>query len=421
MYSIKELINGIHDCECGKEHTAAIKDIQVGRGMVHKVGTFLKKNGFKRNLLLVSDRNCLKAAEGIKESLSDFDVVYHLYDDLRVATMERAEEVMDELQGNDRDVISVGSGSLNDICRLSCARLDRNFCIFATAPSMDGFASDTAPIVANGFKSSYAARSPQLIVADTEILAKAPKCLKSAGFGDLMAKYVGLVDWEISSLVSGEYFCRKVADITRYAADSVLRMADRICDDDPEAAGQIFESLILTGLGMSFTGNSRPASGAEHIVAHMIDSLEVTKGKLPNFHGEDVGVATIAMLEFYNRLADLDSIETHRETVNWEKVYEIYGSLSDDVRKLNSPDTILSDADPQKLKALWPEIRRIIRSVPDADQIRTAMERAGCMLTYEDAGKTAEFFNTCFRYSPYMRRRITLMRLLDMIETDNIL
>ena len=127
------------------------------------------------------------------------------------------------------------------------------------------------------------------------------------------------------------------------------------------------------------------------------------------------------MLEFYNRLADLDSIETHKETVNWEKVYEIYGSLSDDVRKLNSPDTILSDADPQKLKALWPEIRRIIRSVPDADQIRTAMERAGCMLTYEDAGKTAEFFNTCFRYSPYMRRRITLMRLLDMIETENIL
>lgn len=37
------------------------------------------------------------------------------------------------------------------------------------------------------------------------------------------------------------------------------------------------------------------------------------------------------------------------------------------------------------------------------------------MLSIEDSGKDRDFYAECFRYSPYMRRRITLLRLMDMI------
>ena len=416
MFELNEMIKGRDDCPCGKKHKTAIRDIRCGKGLVHQAGSILKENGFSKELLLVSDKNCIKAAEGILESLSGFELSMKLYGDLRVATMEKVEEIETLLDGKDMDVISVGSGSLNDICRLACARKDRNLCLFATAPSMDGFASDSAPIVAGGFKSSYPARSPQVIIADTEILAKAPARLKSAGFGDMMAKYVGLVDWQISALVSGEYYCPYVGEITRYATDSLFAMADRVTADDPETAGQIFKSLILTGIGMSYTGNSRPASGAEHIVAHLIDCFEIGEGKLPNLHGEDVGVATIDVLRYYNELAKRESISTHPENVDWNKVFEVYGPLAGDVKRLNTPDTILSSIDPEKLRESWPGICEIIRSVPSADAVREAMEKAGCMITTEDSGKTSEFYEKCFKYSPYMRRRITLLRLMDMID-----
>ena len=50
---------------------------------------------------------------------------------------------------------------------------------------MDGFASYSAPIVDGNFKITYPAKCPEVIIADTDILAASPARLKSAGFGDM--------------------------------------------------------------------------------------------------------------------------------------------------------------------------------------------------------------------------------------------
>ena len=33
-------------CDCGRKHETAIRDIQIGSGLVHSVGDILKKNKF---------------------------------------------------------------------------------------------------------------------------------------------------------------------------------------------------------------------------------------------------------------------------------------------------------------------------------------------------------------------------------------
>ena len=48
----------------------------------------------------------------------------------------------------------------------------------------------------------------------------------------------------------------------------------RIIVNDEETAGAIFESLLMTGIAMSFHKSSRPASGSEHIIAHLIECLQ---------------------------------------------------------------------------------------------------------------------------------------------------
>lgn len=103
----------------------------MGSGLVNQVGDILTKNGFAGRILLGCDKNTLKASSGIVESLSGFFVEYKVYDDLRVATMENVNEIEGLLQGKEIAVLSVGSGSINDICRL-VDRQDKKLCIFAT-------------------------------------------------------------------------------------------------------------------------------------------------------------------------------------------------------------------------------------------------------------------------------------------------
>ena len=403
------------ECPCGKKHETAIRDVRIESGLVHRVGEILQANGFEKTLLLVADKNTFAAANGILESLEGFVVELKIYDFLRVSTMDHVREVENLIAGKDISVLSVGTGSINDTCRLAAARQNKKLCIFATAPSMDGFASYSAPIVDRGFKFSYDAKSPEVIIGDTKILASAPSELKSAGFGDMIAKYIGLVDWQISALLTGEFYCERIAALTREAVDGLLEMADRVTVDDEYTAGKIFEALLKTGVGMSFAKNSRPASGSEHIIAHLLECVELRDGIIPNYHGDDVGVSTLKMLEYYNILSQRESIDARKEQVDWETVFGFYGTMQDYVKKLNFPVNVIDSVDPDDLKAKWSGIRKIIRSIPSYDECRTAMEKAGCKLTVQDIGKDEKLFADCIEFSPYMRRRLTLLRLKNMI------
>ncbi len=415
MLNFRALIDSFRDCGCGMDHRCGIHDIRIGSGLVTQVGEILRENGFPRRLLLIGDRDTLAAAAGLEESLTGFEVTRHCYDTLRVATMDDVRLVEDYLDRVDA-VVAVGTGSIHDPSRLACARRNKPLCLFATAPSMDGFASYNAPIVDGGFKTTHAAKCPEVIIADTKILAAAPKALKSAGFGDMISKYIALIDWQVSHLVTGETYCPRVAELTRTAVDRLMTMADRVTLEDEETAAAVLESLLMTGIAMSFTRTSRPGSGTEHILAHYWECIELLEGKIPNFHGEDVGVATLLTLREYEALAGRETVTAHPEVNDWDAVYRAYGPLAGDVRQLNTPDTITDGIEPRVIEEKWPEIRAIVRSVPDYDACYRAMKAAGCKTTIAEIGKDPAFVAESLLYHPYMRRRLSLRRLARMVD-----
>ena len=415
MLNFRALIDSFRDCGCGMDHRCGIHDIRIGSGLVTQVGEILRENGFPRRLLLIGDRDTLAAAAGLEESLTGFEVTRHCYDTLRVATMDDVRLVEDYLDRVDA-VVAVGAGSIHDPSRLACARRNKPLCLFATAPSMDGFASYNAPIVDGGFKTTHAAKCPEVIIADTKILAAAPKALKSAGFGDMISKYIALIDWQVSHLVTGEAYCPRVAELTRTAVDRLMTMAGRVTLEDEETAAAVLESLLMTGIAMSFTRTSRPGSGTEHILAHYWECIELLEGKIPNFHGEDVGVATLLTLREYEALASRETVTAHSEVNDWDAVYRAYGPLAGDVRQLNTPDTITDGIEPRVIEEKWPEIRAIVRSVPDYDACYRAMKAAGCKTTIAEIGKDPAFVAESLLYHPYMRRRLSLRRLARMVD-----
>ena len=415
MTDFHALIDSYQNCACGQAHTCAIRDIEIGSGLVSEVGEILKKNGFGPRLLLTADEQTLAAADGIEASLSGFTIVRHIWPSIRVATMQdvkKIESYFDRVDG----VLAVGTGSVHDPCRLACARHNVPLCLFATAPSMDGFASYSAPIVNGNFKITYPAKCPEVIIGDTKILAAAPAALKSAGFGDMVSKYIALIDWQVSNLLTGESYCERVAALTRQATDQIFAMAGRVTKRDEKTAAAIFESLLLTGIAMSFTKTSRPGSGTEHIMAHFWECMELLDSKTPNYHGEDVGVTTLIMLRYYEALARLPQVTAHPEICNWDEIYSIYGPLAPDVQKLNTPDTITDGIAPRRIEACWPQIRRIVQSVPSYDACLAAMRQAGCKTTIGEVGKAPDFVEISFRFHPYMRRRLSLKRVSHMLD-----
>lgn len=414
---ISEIIQSLENCPCGKEHTVNIKAVEIGRGLKSKTAEILRTNGFPTKILVVADRNTLSAADGILEILASggFDCKLKLYDNLREAAMDEVHAVEAECDGCE-GILSVGTGSLNDICRVAALWRDLPFAIFATAPSMDGFASGTAPITENNFKLTRPARQPEIIIGDTDILAAAPAELKSAGFGDIIAKFSALADWRITHLVTGEYYCERIAELVRSALRRVVSLADKVTEESPEAAEALMETLILTGLAMKLADNSvRPASGAEHIISHYWEIKKLEKGLISDFHGKKCGVATLITSKVYHAICDREDIEIHEDRTDWDEVYRIYGdNFKEDVVRLNSP-TVTEETTPEIVRKHWEDIRRAVREeLPTPDVLADLMRRAGVVTTYDGIDVDSSLGDEGVLYHAYMRHRMTLMRLIPM-------
>jgi glycerol-1-phosphate dehydrogenase [NAD(P)+] len=201
-------------------------------------------------------------------------------------------------------IVSVGSGTLNDMAKYLSSRTGVPYIIVCTAPSMDGYASNGAPLICAGFKNSFVATLPYAIVGDTDIMKEAPMRLIQAGFGDVIGKITALADWELSRHATGEYYCETSAKLVRRALDKVISHAAGLPQRDEEAIQYLIEALTLTGVAIGLIGVSRPASGSEHQLSHFWEMDAIAKGEQPELHGIKVGIGTPIIAEFYENLAD---------------------------------------------------------------------------------------------------------------------
>ncbi|MCR5264681.1 MAG: iron-containing alcohol dehydrogenase [Clostridiales bacterium] len=416
---IKKIVDSLQGCGCGRPHKADIKGVEIGPGLKAGAAGILKKYDFPRRILAVADENTLAAADGILEILraGGFETEVEMYHDLRVADMGECDRVAGICRDKGiKGIISIGTGSLNDTCRLAALKADTDFCIFATAPSMDGFASGTAPITTGNFKVTHPARQPSFVIADTSILAKAPAVLKSAGFGDMIGKLTGLVDWRVSSLITGEYYCANIAALTEEALRRVISLAPRVTEESEEAAEAIMEALVITGIAMKLGDSVRPASGDEHIISHYWEIKKLENGLISDFHGRKVGVATLICSRIYHYLASFETVDPKPEKLDWDDIYRTYGpNFVGDVKRLNAP-TVTTETTPETVRECWPEIRAIVRdTLPSDDDLLAIMRSAGAATSISDIAVSPELGLEGVIYHPYMRHRMTLMRLIPML------
>lgn len=115
-------------------------------------------------------------------------------------------------------------------------------------------------------KVTYGAKVPNAIIGDVTILKNAPMDMIAAGVGDILGKC--LVDWKLSNMILGEYYCTEIVKIVRKAIDIVVSETDNILKREDDSIKKVMEALVLSGIAMSYTKNSRPASGSEHHLSH---------------------------------------------------------------------------------------------------------------------------------------------------------
>ena len=406
-------------CGCGKEHKIMVKDIIIESEAIKKLSMIMEKEGFK-NITIICDENTYAAAgEEIKEIIPKGKFINLKSENLH-ANEIAVQKVYECLAVENDVLIALGSGTIHDITRYVAYNKDIPFISVPTAASVDGFVSTVAAMTWRGDKKTFTAVSPIYVVADTDIFKEAPYRLTASGVSDLIGKYTALVDWKISSIVIGEYICNKVCNMEIDAVNKLCECVDDLVLGKSEAYEQLMYALILSGLAMQIIGNSRPASGAEHHMSHLWE-MEVINKHLDAYHGEKVSVGLILVMEEYKKIKK--SIENGRCRV--KKYYgleedilkEVFKSreMYDSIMKENTPNPLLN-VNKVILQNRLESIAEILEKLPTLDFVKNTLKRAKAVTTLEEIGLSNDIKQNSIRVSPYVRSRLTLMRISKMLE-----
>jgi glycerol-1-phosphate dehydrogenase [NAD(P)+] len=191
-----------------------------------------------------------------------------------------------------RFLIAAGGGSKIDITKVVAHRLHIPFVSLPTSAAHDGISSPRASLHGAERTNSIGAAVPIGVIADTEVIVKAPFRLLASGCADVISNLTAVRDWHLAVRLKNEEFSSTAATLSEYAATEILDHAGAIKPGLEESVWIAIRPMIVAGIAMSVAGSSRPCSGSEHLFSHALDRVAAH----PSLHGEQCGVGAIMMM-----------------------------------------------------------------------------------------------------------------------------
>ncbi|BCN31449.1 sn-glycerol-1-phosphate dehydrogenase [Anaeromicropila herbilytica] len=410
------------ECSCLKNHQIFVKDIMIEKDAINRLPELLQSEVYKKyqSLLIVCDDNTYEVAGRKVQKLIPNSKIVILPANGLHADNRGVELLLNKVPDETELLLAVGSGTIHDLTRYVAFTKTIPFISIPTAASVDGYVSTVAAMTWDGLKKTMTAVSPICVIADSNIFSKAPYRLTASGVSDLLGKYSALADWKIAHLLTGEYFCDRVYNLELVAVNKVCECVDDLKNGKIEAYEQLMYALLLSGLAMQMVGNSRPASGAEHHISHLWES-EVLNDTLDALHGEKVSLGLIITSEVYHKVATCihnGSVKVREyKSINIEEVKDAFtkNGLYEGIMKENESD-VLTQVDATDLRSKLEMIANILDEIPSTLQIQHILTYAGCVTKMTEIGLSNNIISDTIRLSPYVRSRLTFMRIMKMLE-----
>ena len=174
---------------------------------------------------------------------------------------------------------------------------------------------------------------------------------------------------------------------------------------------------MLAGLSMQLLGNSRAASGAEHLIAHLIEMKPPRFATAHGIHGECVGVGTVLCAAEYRRMARKTPKARPFEPLSGGWIHEKFGYLAECIIEENKND-VLASFEPQNIVDNWQAIRDIVSAIPPAEELAALFKDLGGKYRLPDIGIDEALEPEILDISAAIRNRLTLARMRRVLDFE---
>ena len=306
------------------------------------------KSFIETEIKIVHEEDITKLIALEKESKSTA-----IYDTLKSCNIH-----VDNIAQSNNAIIAIGGGKVLDFGKYLAAKCLCQFISIPTLISHDGVCSPVSVLRSK----SLGAIMPVALIVPLYIIEQGSIEHIQAGVGDLIANLSAIADWQLAAQKNNEQIDDFAIMLSRRAALNIVQILENQTFNqqslpqevqetilkDSSFLRALIENLALSGIAMSIAGNSRPCSGAEHLISHAIDQIYGHGTKA--MHGIQVLIATLYLEKF--RTCDL--LDTGIKSLGPSRLKQILSKLGfpTEFRDIN-----ISDIELKAIMELAPRTR----------------------------------------------------------------
>lgn len=371
-----------------------------------------------KKLLLVCDENTWTAAGEkthalLHENISLTRLSLGRFIDAKLTLAEKVTAAATEHDA----LIAVGSGTINDLTKYAATQTNKPYLAVATAASMNGYSSANASLHDGRHKLSYPAKTPVAVLADTNVLAAAPKRLTRAGLGDTLCRSTVEADMILCHYLFGAPYPEALFQQMRRHEEWLIANAPTAREGDTTFTQKLMDALLDAGDAMTSFGSSAPASQGEHMIAHTLDFMYGSE--LRNIpHGELIALTTLTVNRLQQKLL-LSTPIVKRLSRGITQFELLFGKKFGQYLAEGYQKKVLSAEQVEEinrnLKTSWGEIKAKITSIAQApNTIERAFVQSGLAVKPSDAGITDERYRFACTNGFMTRDRFTFLDIAAM-------
>lgn len=412
------------------ERATDTKALRIADGALASVAEMFARMFPGRRPIVVADTTTWKVAgQAVNErfvaaGLDPYEPFVFTEPDLH-AEWRFIERLDAALAANDAIGVAVGSGTINDLTKLSSHHNGRRYMTVATAASMDGYTAYGASITKDGAKQTFNCPAPLAVLADTSIIAAAPREMSASGYADLFAKIPAGADWIISEELGVEPIDPFSWSLVQDSLKLALSDPDKIKNGDKEAFHRLIKGLIMSGFAMQAHQTSRPASGADHQFSHLwnMEKHTMANGLMPS-HGFQVSIGSLMSTALYEQLlnSDIENLDIDACVEAWPTLDEAKATALDLFRGTDFPTIGATETEAkyigkealrsrlETLRDKWPAIkRRLEEQLIPLPEARRRLAAVGAPVEPEEIGISKKRLRDSVIRAQHIRRRFTIL------------
>jgi glycerol-1-phosphate dehydrogenase [NAD(P)+] len=188
-------------------------------------------------------------------------------------------------------VVGIGGGVALDVAKHVAWRRELPLILAPSIVSVDAAVTNTVAVRRGGGVVYEGFVVADAIIADLELIARAPARLNRAGVGDLLSIHTGLHDWRLGAAAGRIGLDEVVAGRAAAILEDLYGLADEVAAVTDRALETILRGYAEVNALCLRVGHSGPEEGSEHYLGYR---LEAVTGR-SFVHGELIGLGTVLM------------------------------------------------------------------------------------------------------------------------------